>query len=70
MRRFLLCVLLVAACGDNGKPGLHEDAGPADAAPDSGGGSGRVLGCLDRPDVAPAPAGQLPCDLVPPGVQL
>jgi hypothetical protein len=65
MRRFLLGVLIVAACGDGNKPQLHEDAGPADA-----GGAGRVLGCLDRPGVAPAPAGQLPCDLVPPGVQL
>lgn len=67
MRRFLLCALLVAACGDSGTP-LRDDAGPADAAPDSG--SNRVTGCLDRPDLAAAPTSQLPCDLVPPGLAL
>lgn len=70
MRRLLLCLLVAAACGDNGGVRLRDDAGtggPGDAgstAPD------RVTGCLDSPGVAIAPTGQLPCDLVPPGVQL
>jgi hypothetical protein len=68
MRRLILCMLVVAACGDNANPSqLHDDAGidaPADAAP------GRVTGCLDTAGLASAPAGQLPCDLVPPGLPL
>jgi hypothetical protein len=70
MRRAILCALFVAACGDDAKQPLRDDAGagPADAASD--GGSPRLTGCLDTPGVARAPAGQLPCDLVPPGRQL
>ena len=63
MRCLVLIVLLAAACGDNGKPSTPRDAGAdADAAP-------QALGpCLDRPtDLARPPAGQLPCELLPPG---
>ena len=68
MRRFLLCALLIAACGDNGGTPLRDDTGPPDAAPD--GGSDRVTGCLDSPQMPGAPTSQLPCDLVPPGLAL
>ncbi|CAN5822614.1 hypothetical protein BH11MYX3_BH11MYX3_45700 [soil metagenome] len=67
MRRLILLFAVLAACGDNSHPAT-EDGGldaPADAS------SGRVTGCLDRPGVLPtAPNGELPCDLVPPGVNL
>jgi hypothetical protein len=69
MRCLLLCVLVMAACGDNAGPRLHDDAGTG-IVPDAGPSSGRVAGCLDTADVARAPATQLPCDLVPPGLQL
>ena len=39
-----------------------------DAGPDGGGG---LAACLDRPtDLARPPTGQLPCELIPPGLQL
>jgi hypothetical protein len=63
MRYLVLIVLLAAACGDNGKASTPRDASiDADAAP-------QALGpCLDRPtDLARPPAGQLPCELLPPG---
>lgn len=60
MRRLMLCAVL-AACGDNGRPALGGDAG-VDAAPV------RLTGCLDTPALPAAPGGQLPCDLVPPGL--
>jgi hypothetical protein len=62
MRRIILCVLVAAACGDNAGP-LREDAGPPDA-PAQG-----LIGCLDTAELAMAPNGQLPCDLVPPGLR-
>lgn len=62
MRALLLCVAL-AACGDNHRAGPADDhdAG-VDAAP-------AALGaCLDRPtELALAPTGGLPCELLPPG---
>jgi hypothetical protein len=66
MRCIVLCALLLAACGDNSKPQVRDDAGTG-APPDAA--SGRVIGCLDTPLVPAAPAGQLPCDLVPPRLQ-
>lgn len=65
MRYLVLIVLFAAACGDDGKPATPRDAGvdaSVDAAP-------QALGpCLDRPtDLARPPAGQLPCELLPPG---
>ena len=66
MRRFLLCLVVAAGCGDNGKA-LRDDAG-VDATPD--GNPARVTGCLDTPDLAGAPVDRLPCDLVPPGLEL
>ena len=69
MRRLILLLAALAACGDNIKPSTVEDAGidsAVDAAP-----PGRLTGCLDRPGQLPtAPSGQLPCDLVPPGLTL
>jgi hypothetical protein len=68
MRRLILLLAVVAACGDNIK-GSPDDAGidsTVDATP-----PGRLTGCLDRPEQLPAaPGGQLPCDLVPPGLTL
>jgi len=71
MRRLILLLAVVTACGDNQKPSTPDDAG-IDAAVDApDGGSGRLTGCLDRPgQVPPAPNGQLPCELVPPGLAL
>jgi hypothetical protein len=63
MRRIILCALVAAACGDNGSPPLREDAGPPDA-PAQG-----LIGCLDTAELPMAPNGQLPCDLVPPGLR-
>lgn len=70
MRRLILSLTLVAACGDNLKPAT-DDAGVdpdamVDAAPDA---QVQAVGpCLDRPtDLARPPAGALPCDLLPPG---
>lgn len=60
MRWIIICALL-AACGDNGKSTPH------DAGID---GAGKLTGCLDVPVVQPAPDNQLPCDLIPPGLEL
>ncbi len=70
MRRLILLLAVLSACGDNQKPSTPEDAGvDVDAAPD--GGTGRLTGCLDRSNTLPtAPNGQLPCELVPPGLTL
>jgi len=69
-RVILVAALLFGACGDN-LPGVSRDAGPdedapADAAPDA---APQALGpCLDQPtDLLRPPAGQLPCELLPPG---
>lgn len=63
--------LALAACGDD-KAKPIGDAGidaAVDATPDAA--PGRLTGCLDQPGTIPAaPNGQLPCDLVPPGLQL
>jgi hypothetical protein len=64
MRWLIVCVL-VAACGDNTKPQVSGDAA---VEPDAA--AGRVKGCLDEVGIWTAPNGQLPCDLVPPGLQL
>jgi hypothetical protein len=67
MRRLILLLAVVTACGDNIKGSTPEDAGidTVDTPP------GRLTGCLDRPEQLPAaPGGQLPCDLVPPGLAL
>jgi hypothetical protein len=62
---FGVVLLCLAACGDNIKP----NPGNGDAAPaDSDAGTGLLQHCLDQANtLAPAPGGQLPCDLVPPG---
>lgn len=61
MRWIIVCALL-AACGDDNKA-TPQDAG-MDAAPE------KLTGCLDTPSVPLAPNGQLPCDLIPPGLEL
>lgn len=66
MRRLILCLLVVAACGDNKDKPATDDSGVSDG---SGSGSGKLTGCLDQPGLPTAPAGALPCDLVPPGLQ-
>jgi hypothetical protein len=56
MRRLLLLVALVSACGDNIKPQATEDAGV------------QLAPCLEQPtDLPMPPTGQLTCDLLPPG---
>jgi hypothetical protein len=65
MRTLLCCVAALAcACGDNrAAPGADHDAG-VDAAPPTALGA-----CLDRPtELATAPTGGLPCELVPPAL--
>jgi hypothetical protein len=62
MRWIIVCALL-AACGDDNKSMSH-DAGIDAAEP------GKLTGCLDTPSVPLAPNGQLPCDLIPPGLEL
>jgi len=67
MTRVILCAaLLFAACGDN-LPGVSRDAGPHDDAPADA--EPQAVGpCLDQPtDLLRPPAGQLPCELLPPG---
>ena len=60
MRALLLLGLLLAACGDNKKASVTQDAG-IDAGPEARGA------CLDRPDTLPRPSTTLPCELMPPG---
>ena len=59
----LFALLAVAACGDNQKAPVQDDAGvQVDATPQA------LAPCLDRPDTFDRPpTGQLPCDLLPPG---
>lgn len=64
MRWIIVCALF-AACGDNNEKS-YKDAG-IDAPPDA---PGSLTGCLDTPGAPMAPNGQLPCDLVPPGLSL
>lgn len=68
MRWIITCALLLAACGDNSAKEFH-DAGVDATEPDAP--SGPLTGCLDTPGGIPlAPNGQLPCDLIPPGLSL
>lgn len=68
MYRLIFFVAVMAtACGDN-------NAGPKDAPDPADGsvadGSVAIGPCVDRPtELASAPAGQLPCELLPPGFQ-
>jgi hypothetical protein len=69
MRALLICVAVLAtACGDN--RAAPRDAAPVDDAPvviPPDGAAARSA-CLDRPtDLAVAPVGELPCELLPPG---
>ncbi len=77
MRRLLCAAAMIAAlagCGDNVAAG--DDAAPptdaaVDGAVDAGPDAGVRGGCLDRPGVLPLPpAGELPCELIPPGLTL
>lgn len=62
--RFATLLLLVVACGDNLKPMTTGDAG-VDAVVQP------LAPCLDRPtDLATPPTGALPCELLPPGLEL
>lgn len=73
----------LAGCGDDARPASPRDGAPAadaalvDAGPDASpvdagpdAGPARLTGCLDQAGPPRAPAGQLPCELVPPGVTL
>ena len=64
----LVLALLSFSCGKDeavtGAPGSGGSSG-------AGGGSGVLRSCLDRPDELPRPpTGQLPCELIPPGLTL
>jgi hypothetical protein len=60
--RALVLIALLAACGDNRKAPVAGDAGNHPTAKKA---------CLDRPDELPrAPTGALPCELLPPGLEL
>jgi len=63
MRALLFCAAVLAtACGDNRAAPPPDDAAVIPDAP-----AARTA-CLDRPtDLAVAPSGELPCDLLPPG---
>jgi hypothetical protein len=60
-RLVLLLAIMATACGDN--------AAPKDSPDDAGiDGPAAIGACLDRPtEMARAPSGQLPCELLPPG---
>jgi hypothetical protein len=61
MRALVLIALL--ACGDNKSVAITGDAG-VDA-------SSAKQACVDRPDDLPLPpTGSLPCELLPPGLEL
>lgn len=66
MRWLILCACaLLAACGDN------NEASPSDAGMDGQPDAPAALtGCLESPSLDMPPTGQLPCDLVPPGLTL
>lgn len=77
MKRIILLAFvaaLAAACGDNLAPPAvdpQDDAAPpeidagVDAAPVT------TSACLDRPtDLQRPPTGQLPCELIPPGLTI
>jgi hypothetical protein len=81
----LLAVTLVATCDDDkGTPSTPDaaatmDGGAADRTIDAaldantseGGTSSGLTACLERPDELPRPPlGQLPCELIPPGLTL
>lgn len=56
-RLVLLLAIMATACGDNAA--VPKDDAGIDAA---------ISACLDRPtEMARAPSGQLPCELLPPG---
>ncbi len=77
MRRLLCAAAMIAAlaaCGDNVAAGddaaLPTDAA-VDGAVDAGPDAGARGGCLDLPGVLPLPpVGELPCELIPPGLTL
>jgi hypothetical protein len=71
-----LIALAALSCGRSKPAGVDpSDGGPADTAGPADTGA-EVLpaargGCLDRPDVLQRPpSGGLPCDLIPPGLEL
>ena len=66
MRALLLCVAVLAtACGDNRAAPIRDAAPDVDAPADA---AIVRAACLDRPtDLAMAPTGELPCELLPPG---
>jgi hypothetical protein len=68
MRALLFCVAVMAtACGDN-RAAPRDRAPVEDAGIDGPVGPTALAACLDRPtDLSVAPAGQLPCELLPPG---
>ena len=58
-------VLLSASCGKD------EIVTGGSGGGSGAGGSGPLRSCLDRPDELPRPpTGQLPCELIPPGLTL
>jgi hypothetical protein len=64
--RILVVLALIAACGDNVRPMT-----PGDAATTPDAAVQPLAACLDRPtDLPRPPAGQLPCELLPPGLML
>jgi hypothetical protein len=65
-RLIFVMAMIVTACGDNAAaPRDAPDGTPIDAGIDGPRATGA---CLDRPDeIARAPSGSLPCELLPPG---
>ena len=61
MRALLMLALI--ACGDNHKV-ARDDAGVTPDVPPA------LAPCLDQPTDLPQPSTQLPCDMLPPGLEL
>lgn len=69
MLRMIFVLAVLGACGDNQPP----PAVTPDAAPDAPPDPGPRKACLDRTNDLPRPpvAGEpLPCDMLPPGLEL
>jgi hypothetical protein len=64
----LVVAALAVSCGRSKPVGL--EPGPGDAGPEVG-ATGVLRACLDTPTaLTRAPSGALPCDLIPPGLEL
>ncbi|HXJ22234.1 MAG TPA: hypothetical protein VMT03_18590 [Polyangia bacterium] len=75
----VVALLAAGGCGSSTPHAAQGTGGAAGGSPGSGGqaiGTGGLAGngrsaCLDQPNALPTPPnGQLPCELIPPGLHL